>query len=1201
MKKAALIFMLILFILVPATPLLAADRLVPSSYPTIQQAIDAAQEGDVVKVAKGTYPENIVMKEGLTLQGGYSADFSARDISLYVTTIDGGQNGSVIRFESITSAAIDGFTIVNGESDLGGGINCVMANPSIVNNTIKGNQATIDGGGIRCYRSNPEIILNVITDNKAKNGGGILCFESDPPILHNTMTGNQASGHGGGIVCYRQSDAIISANTIAANEAGIMGGGIFSYESSPEISNNILSGNHAFVYGGAVFCDRSSPVIKNCAIVRNMAMGSGTVYAFLSSSPQISNTVFWQNSNDLVFDFVSSPSVTYTDIADARFWDHNGNMSADPLFVDIEAGDYRLSSDSPCINAGDPSTDQRDPDGSRNDMGAFGGPGAVLWGENIPMIPVPYNETSHWEDLGLYGGQIRSLAIDPVDSARIFAASYMGDGLFVTGNGGATWLSIEGFRNEDCYWVGIDPEYPDRVWVTYNYFVALSVDGGTSWSRWRLPEDRFAFSGAIDPTDSNTVYVGAGGRGSYNKNGTIFKTEDGGSTWTQTGLAADECVNFLAINPSNHQEVWALTGYNEPGSVYRSSDGGITWEKVDIGYSDKDVYNIIIDPEKSLILYISGEFGVIKTLDGGRTWKDLGIAEACNGLAMDPGNSDIIYASTYMSDNNYFYKSLDGGATWDIYPIGSHAFGCLAVDPRNSSILYGGDHNLGVFKSSDTGATWGASNQGIRASIVWDSTVDPNDRDILLSGTVGGLFKREPHGEWKRLSYEVAYCVTYDPQDSNTIYVGHDWSLARTTDYGKTWEKTDVSSSSDGHEVSSIAVDPQNSDALFVGVSYSGKRGEIYKSSDAGKTLKLKQVFDVPVNVVKVDRADSRVIYAGTGMFYASSYNEQGGIYKSTDGGAIWTGPLLKDVVVNSIEIDPTNSNVLYAGCGSGGDSYPGLFKSVDGGLTWEKKAFDPCAVTELKINPNSTHILYAATYRKGVYMSIDSGENWTNIGLSDYKMVDLSFSPGPATPSFRSYGQSESTRSLYAGTNSGLSAFTGSSISGWIYESTGTAKIYPAQVWLDAGQAQVDADVFETGAYLILYPPVGCNYNIFCTAQGHSQGMGSGIDVSAMSDVNYDFYLSPTAVPDASTLTVAVSGTTVTISWTRVSGATGYRLNYAPSPYTGPDTIRSIDMGNQIEVSFDLWKGASFYVAATAYNSVGSSGYSNIEHFVIP
>ncbi len=87
---------------------------------------------------------------------------------------------------------------------------------------------------------------------------------------------------------------------------------------------------------------------------------------------------------------------------------------------------------------------------------------------------------------------------------------------------------------------------------------------------------------------------------------------------------------------------------------------------------------------------------------------------------------------------------------------------------------------------------------------------------------------------------------------------------------------------------------------------------------------------------------------------------------------------------------------------------------------------------------------------------------------------------------------------------------------------------------------------------------------------------------------------------PAAPTLTLTTAGTGLTLSWNSVSDAIGYTLFYAPWPYTGPDTIRSIDMGTQTGIFFNLWEGAAFYVAVKAYNSAGSSGYSNIEYFII-
>ena len=85
-----------------------------------------------------------------------------------------------------------------------------------------------------------------------------------------------------------------------------------------------------------------------------------------------------------------------------------------------------------------------------------------------------------------------------------------------------------------------------------------------------------------------------------------------------------------------------------------------------------------------------------------------------------------------------------------------------------------------------------------------------------------------------------------------------------------------------------------------------------------------------------------------------------------------------------------------------------------------------------------------------------------------------------------------------------------------------------------------------------------------------------------------------------APTLTVTTSGTTVSLSWSSVAGATGYTLYYVPYPYTGPDSIGNIPMGTETSMSISLWKGAAFYAAVKSYDSVESSGYSNIDLFTI-
>ena len=111
----------------------------------------------------------------------------------------------------------------------------------------------------------------------------------------------------------------------------------------------------------------------------------------------------------------------------------------------------------------------------------------------------------------------------------------------------------------------------------------------------------------------------------------------------------------------------------------------------------------------------------------------------------------------------------------------------------------------------------------------------------------------------------------------------------------------------------------------------------------------------------------------------------------------------------------------------------------------------------------------------------------------------------------------------------------------------------------------------------------------------GVSRILEGTVDIGA-----YEYTDSPTGPPEAPVLTVTTNGLNVTFAWTPSAYATGYNFFYAPSPYTGPDTISTVDMGAQTTLSANLWKGATYFVAIQAYNEYGGSGYSNVELFKI-
>lgn len=304
---------------------LSAIFYVPDDFGTIQEAVDQALDGDTVIVRPGTYFENI--------------DFLGKAIVVrsekgsLVTVVDGNQAGPVAIFAKGEGrdSVLEGFSLSNGLAWDGGGIACQNSSPTISANTISRNGAYFGGGGIKCENSSPLISGNDISNNWSSDGygGGISCSFSDPIIWNNVIRENemiQCGEKGGGIFC-RDSSPMIANNVVTGNSGNYgSGGGIYCEDSIATMINNTICGNTAFRDGGGICCSGGSAAIVN-TILRDNAAGS---------DPQVHG---------------DSVSVTFCNVEGG--WPGQGNIDADPLFVDPLAGDFHLTFDSPCRNGGD--------------------------------------------------------------------------------------------------------------------------------------------------------------------------------------------------------------------------------------------------------------------------------------------------------------------------------------------------------------------------------------------------------------------------------------------------------------------------------------------------------------------------------------------------------------------------------------------------------------------------------------------------------------------------------------------------------------------------------------------------------------------------------------------------------------------------------------------------------------------------------
>ncbi len=326
-RRTAIVFLFIL----TAAPIAAAQTihyvdddaapggdglLWPTAYDTLPPALTAAQPGDQIWVAAGTYVGNFTLAIGVEMYGGFAGTetlLDQRDWVANETILDGNQTGSVVTgtISATETTRIDGFTITRGSAgDYGGGLRLSSSSPTIANNTITGNTAVF-------------------------NGGGLYLSGSSSTIVNNTIVNNGAGGFGGGIHVNVSVAATIANNTIMNNNASD-GGGLSARSSSPTIVNNTITGNTATAYGGGLYLDDASATIANTIVAFN---SSGVYRVVQTATPTLSHNCVYGNS---AYNYGNlNPTGT------------NGNISVDPRLVDWPNGDVHLHPVSPCVGGGD--------------------------------------------------------------------------------------------------------------------------------------------------------------------------------------------------------------------------------------------------------------------------------------------------------------------------------------------------------------------------------------------------------------------------------------------------------------------------------------------------------------------------------------------------------------------------------------------------------------------------------------------------------------------------------------------------------------------------------------------------------------------------------------------------------------------------------------------------------------------------------
>jgi len=266
----------------------AATINVPGDYTTIQAAVDAADNGDEILVAPGTY----------TGTGYVVVDTLGKSITLRAsgtpeeTIIDGEGARRVVECSGNEGAdtIIEGFTITGGSSPYSGGIYCYGSSPTIAGCTIEGNTASEWGGGIYCKsNSNPLITGCTITGNTANDGGGICCTSSSPTITNCTISENLAY-EGGGFYSDSADHIIIVDSSISEN-AAFYGGGIYSYSGIISATNTIISRNYATYFGdargGGIYMEYAELDLQGCELTDNFSESFGGAICSVESQSML--------------------------------------------------------------------------------------------------------------------------------------------------------------------------------------------------------------------------------------------------------------------------------------------------------------------------------------------------------------------------------------------------------------------------------------------------------------------------------------------------------------------------------------------------------------------------------------------------------------------------------------------------------------------------------------------------------------------------------------------------------------------------------------------------------------------------------------------------------------------------------------------------------------------------------------------------
>jgi photosystem II stability/assembly factor-like uncharacterized protein len=571
---------------------------------------------------------------------------------------------------------------------------------------------------------------------------------------------------------------------------------------------------------------------------------------------------------------------------------------------------------------------------------------------------------------------ITALVIAPRDPDTVYAGalsdqtSNLQAGIFLSRDGGASWLSTTPAPGVLTFGFAVDPHDPTLIYAATSAGLLRTRIGEPTWSRIFQPA-LFVASVAVDPLRSSTLYAGV-----YNTSGPggVYRSTDSGRSWSRPGGSGqDAFANAggafnLVFDPTTKDTLYAIAGITY-GEIYRTRDGGRSWSHV-AHPALGEVAALAIGPSGTLYATLTGNGpAILRSVDHGSTWTPPsggGPQDFISWQAVAPGATTGAPETLIAAGQLGIWRSADGARTWlpSSHGLIAHRVSSLLATPDALLVTVDSSRGgAGLFHSQDHGLHWQRTpDRGIEPNALF--AVDPR-QPLTLYGVSIQLLKSIDGGlAWTRLSYPVddaVVAVLVDPARSDTVYVdavphsvpGEHCEIGKSTDGGATW--TCYPAPGDGFLA--LAIDPRQPETLYGAGTFG-----VWRSIDGGATW-VTASQGLPADCCTGMAVDSSLGTEPAKLYAATA----AGLYASVDGAATWhlLGAALPGGATRLI-VDPRAPDHLYAGIPGAG-----VYHSDDGGITWSQLRRGlpaPLFSGVFELDPVLPATLYAGTDGKGVF-----------------------------------------------------------------------------------------------------------------------------------------------------------------------------------------------------------------------------------------